>query len=95
MAFSVVYFMSMACTELQYFSALSRKGREAGHHGHHREEKTIMVWLRQKDARGENIKINYGMDTRRKRGRPRKTWMEGVHAAMTAKYLEQDQWRNR
>jgi hypothetical protein len=31
----------------------------------------------------------------RKRGRPRKTWMEGVHATMTARYLEQDQWRNR
>jgi hypothetical protein len=30
---------------------------------------------------------------RRKRGRPRKTWMEGVHAAMTATNLEQNQWR--
>jgi hypothetical protein len=34
-------------------------------------------------------------EERRKRGRPRKTWMEGVHAAMTARHLEQDQWRNR
>jgi hypothetical protein len=33
---------------------------------------------------------------RRKRGRPRKTWMERVvQAAMTARNLEQDQWRNR
>ena len=24
---------------------------------------TTMVWPRQKDARGENIKINYGLDT--------------------------------
>jgi hypothetical protein len=32
---------------------------------------------------------------RRKRGRPRKTWMEGVQAAATARNLEQDQWRNR
>ena len=32
---------------------------------------------------------------RRKRGRPRKTWMEGVQAAMTARNLEPDQWRNR
>jgi hypothetical protein len=33
---------------------------------------------------------------RRKTGRPRKTWMEGVQAAMTARNLrEQDQWRNR
>jgi hypothetical protein len=37
--------------------------RETGHHGHHREEKTTMVWPGQKDARGENTKINYGMDT--------------------------------
>ena len=32
---------------------------------------------------------------RRKRGRPRKTWMEGVQAAMTTRNLEPDQWRNR
>jgi len=37
--------------------------REAGHHRHHREEKTTIVWPRQKDARGENTKINYGLDT--------------------------------
>jgi len=30
-----------------------------------------------------------------KRGRPRKTWMEGVQAAMTTRNLEEDQWRNR
>jgi hypothetical protein len=30
---------------------------------------------------------------RRKRGRPRKTWMEGVQAVMTARNLEPDQWR--
>jgi hypothetical protein len=32
---------------------------------------------------------------RRKRGRPRKTWMEGVQAATTRRSLEHDQWRNR
>ena len=32
---------------------------------------------------------------RRKRGRPRKTWMEGVQAAMTTRNLETDHWRNR
>ena len=32
---------------------------------------------------------------RRKRGRPRKMWMEGVQAAMTTRNLEPDQWRNR
>jgi len=31
----------------------------------------------------------------RKRGRPRKTWMEGVQAAMTTRNLEPDQWTNR
>jgi len=32
---------------------------------------------------------------RRKRRRPRKTWVEGVQAAMTTRNLEPDQWRNR
>ena len=32
---------------------------------------------------------------KRKRGSPRKTWMEGVQAAMTTRNLEPDQWRNR
>jgi hypothetical protein len=30
-----------------------------------------------------------------KRGCHRKAWMEGVQAAMTARNLEQDQWRHR
>jgi len=32
---------------------------------------------------------------RRERGCPRKTWMEGVQAAITTRNLEPDQWRNR
>jgi len=32
---------------------------------------------------------------RRKRGRPRKTWMEGVQAAMTTRNLGSEQWTNR
>jgi len=32
---------------------------------------------------------------RRKRGPPRKTWMEGVQAAVTKRNLEPDQWSNR
>jgi len=32
---------------------------------------------------------------RRKRGRPIKTWMEEVKAAITIRNLETDQWRNR
>jgi hypothetical protein len=40
-----------------------------------------MIWPHQKDDRGESTKINYGMD--------------GVQAALTARNLEPDQWRNR
>ena len=36
---------------------------EAGHHRYHRAEKTTMLWPRQKDARGQNTKINCGLDT--------------------------------
>jgi hypothetical protein len=32
---------------------------------------------------------------RRKSGRPRKTWMEGVRAAMKTRHLEEDQCLNR
>jgi hypothetical protein len=32
---------------------------------------------------------------RRQIGRPGKTWMKGVQAAMTTRNLEPDQWRNR
>jgi hypothetical protein len=32
---------------------------------------------------------------RRKRRRPRKTWMESVRAVMKTRYLEADQWLNR
>ena len=41
--------------------------RRAGHHRYHREENTTVVWPRQKDARGENNKINYGIDTTREK----------------------------
>ena len=42
--------------------------------------KLIMEWIRQE---------------RRKRGCPRKMWMERLQAAMTTRNLEPDQWRNR
>ena len=45
-----------------------------------RISKLIMDWIPQE---------------RRERGRPRKTKMEGVQAAMTTRNLELDQWRNR
>jgi hypothetical protein len=56
-----------------------------------------MVWVRQKDARGENTKINFMewiSQERGRRGRPRKTWLEGNQADMTTRNLEPDQWRN-
>jgi hypothetical protein len=34
-------------------------------------------------------------EERRKRRRPKKTWMKSVRAAMTARHLEADQWLNR
>jgi len=54
-----------------------------------------MMWPRQKDARGENTKINYGLDaTREKEKRTSKKNVDG-QAAMTTRNLEPDQWRNR
>jgi hypothetical protein len=32
---------------------------------------------------------------RRKRGRPRETWIEEVQGAMTKRNLKPDQWKNR
>jgi len=42
-------------------------------------------------------KINYGMDTtgEKQKRTSKKKWMEGVKAAMTARNLEQFQWRNK
>ena len=42
--------------------------------------KLIMEWIQRK---------------KRKRGHPRKTWMEGVRAAMKTRHLEADKWLNR
>jgi len=61
----------------------SRYGQWYGHVKRMQEErlpKLIMEWIP-----GE----------RRKRGRPRKTLMEGVRAAMKTRHLEEDQWLNR
>jgi hypothetical protein len=45
---------------LRYYKGNNGGEREAGHH---REEKTTMVWPCQEDATGENTKINFGMGT--------------------------------
>jgi hypothetical protein len=62
-------------------------------------EKKRLQWYghvkRMPEKRIRKLILECVLEERRKRGRPRKTWMEGVHAAMTARNLEQDQWRNR
>jgi hypothetical protein len=62
-------------------------------------EKKRLQWYghvkRMPEERIPKLILEWVPEERQKRGRPRKTWMEGVHAAMTAKGLEQNQWRNR
>ena len=50
-----------------------------------------MVQPRQKDARGENTKTNYGMDTtvKKEKRTPKEKWLEGVQAAMTTEIQNQ------
>jgi hypothetical protein len=43
-----------------------------------------MVWPRQKDAKGENTKINYGMDTRREK--EKRTFKENVDGRSTSSH---------
>jgi hypothetical protein len=47
------------------------------------------------DERIPKLIMEWIPEERRKRGRPRKTWMEGVQEAMTTRNLEPDEWRNR
>jgi hypothetical protein len=62
-------------------------------------EKKRLQWYgqikRMREERTPKLILEWVPAERRKRGRPRKTWMEGVQAAMTARYIEQNQWRNR
>jgi len=62
-------------------------------------EKKRLQWYGQVKRMPEERIPKLVMDSkpreRRKRGRPRKTWMEGVQAAMSTRNLEPDQWRNR
>ena len=54
-----------------------------------------MVWPGQKDGRGENGKINCGLDTKgeKERGLARNMWMDGVQAAMTTRNGETEELR--
>jgi hypothetical protein len=61
-------------------------------------EKKRLQWYghvkRIPEERTPKLILEWVPEERRKRGRARKTWMEGVQAAMTARNLEQDQWKN-
>ena len=50
---------------------------------------------RMQDKRLPELIMEWIPGERRKRGCPRKTWMEGVRAAMKTRHLEEDQWLNR
>ena len=50
---------------------------------------------RMQDERLPKLIMEWIPGKRRKRGRPRKTCMEGVRAAMKTRHLEADQWLNR
>jgi len=62
-------------------------------------ERKILQWYgnvkRMPEKRITKLIMEWIPGERRKRGRPRKSWMEGVKAAMTTRNLEPDQWRNR
>jgi hypothetical protein len=63
------------------------------------KEKKRLQWYghvkRMQEERLPKLIMEWIPGERRKRGRPRKTWMEGVRAAMETRHLEADQWLNR
>ena len=61
-----------------------------------RREDNIKMYIQEgQDKRLPKLIVEWIPGERRKRGRPRKTWMEGVRAAMKTRYLEEDQWLKR
>jgi hypothetical protein len=62
-------------------------------------EKKRLQWYghvkRMPEERIPKLVVDWIPRERRKTGRPRKTWMEGVQAAMTTRKLEPYQWTNR
>ena len=67
-----------------------------------KKQKVISIWRCKHRASYCNVYVSRPKLTMewtppeiRKRGRPRKTWIEGVQAAMATRNLEPDQWRNR
>jgi uncharacterized protein (DUF2235 family) len=47
---------------------------------------------RMQEERLPKLIMEWIQGERRKRGRPRKTWMQGVRAAMKTRHLEANQW---
>jgi hypothetical protein len=86
----------VALAELQTRNLLVREVRGSVHHSTIRKEKSnkikhcIQILLFH-----IYFKLKWIIGERRKRGRPRKTWMEGVRTAMKTRHLEVDQWLNR
>jgi hypothetical protein len=62
-------------------------------------EKKRLQWYghvkRMQEKRLPKLIMEWIAGERRKRGRPRKTWLEGVRAAMETIHLGADQWLNR
>jgi ribosomal protein L20 len=62
-------------------------------------EKKILQWYghvkRMPEVRIPKCIMEWVLEERRKKGRPRKTWMERIQAAMTTRNLEPSKWRNR
>ena len=46
-------------------------------------------------TRLSNTMINCKPEGRKKRGRPRRTWKDGIHTAMSERYLRTGEWNNR
>jgi hypothetical protein len=65
----------------------------------HSIERKRLQWYghvkRMQEERLPKLIVEWIPGERRKRGHTRKTWMEGVQAAMTIRNLEPDKWRNR
>ena len=62
-------------------------------------EQKRLIWYghvnRMSDKRLPKLIMEWIPEERRKRGRPKKTWLEGVYAAMKSRELKEDQWKNR
>lgn len=62
-------------------------------------EQKQLIWYghvqRMEERRLPKIAMNWVPPNRRKRGRPKKTWIEGIRKAMSTRDLREEQWNNR